>query len=92
MQLQRQARRLPSVCGIPDDTDVGLRLQQNAQAVAHHGVIIRQNNRRHGASSLKVTMTRVPRPGADSTLTSAPSAAARSRMIISPQPWSFAGC
>jgi hypothetical protein len=40
----------------------------------------------------KVTITRVPHPGADSTERSAPTAAARSRMIISPHSWSFAGC
>jgi hypothetical protein len=40
----------------------------------------------------KVTITRVPHPGADSTERSAPTAAARSCMIISPHPWSFAGC
>ena len=46
----------------------------------------------HGGQFLNVTMIRVPCPGADSTLNSAPTTAARSRMIISPQPWSLAGC
>ena len=56
MQLQRQAYCLPSVCGIPDNTDVGLRLQQNAQAVAHHGVIVCQKDLDHGTPLLDITV------------------------------------
>jgi len=58
---------------------------------AHDGASIAPRAPGSRASFLNVAMTRVPHPGADSTLNSAPTAAARSRMIISPQPWSLAG-
>jgi hypothetical protein len=55
MLLQHETYCLASVCDIPDDTDVRLRLEQNAQAVTHHSVIIRQKDLDHGTPLLDIT-------------------------------------
>lgn len=68
------------------------RSAERASRGAQHSMIMHEDDRCHPLSSCKVTTIRVPEPSADSTASSAPTAAARSRMIIRPHPWSFAGC
>jgi hypothetical protein len=54
MPLQHEPQCLATVRGVPDNIDVGLRLQQNAQAVTHNGVIICQKDLDHGAPLLDI--------------------------------------
>jgi hypothetical protein len=86
LQLGGLFDRNHPVVGGRDDPQVGVGLQQPAHAIAQDAVVVGKQDGYCHRSSETTNSTRVPLPGLDSMCNSAPTAAARSRMIISPQP------
>src|SRR5680860_643799 len=75
--------------GLGDDLQVVMGLQHGAQAGADDLVVIDEHHPDHVASSVPMgtsSRTVVPCPGVLMTLSSAPSASARSRMLSKPRP------
>ena len=60
MQLVHEPHRLPPIGGRPYDLESGLRLQQHAQTVTHHGVIIREHHPDHSRLSATMVCRRPP--------------------------------
>src|SRR5258706_13419520 len=84
-ELAGDAYRLAAVADFGDDFDVRRGGEQRAQALAHHPVVVgEQHARLHARALATSTMTRGPWPGSDSMRRSAPTASARSRMVITP--------
>src|SRR3970282_1894161 len=77
------------IADLADDL-VARRLEPTRQTVPHQGVIGGDKDaHRHSSGAARCTVTRVPRPGPEATSSSAPMAAARSRMVSKPK-WSSA--
>src|SRR5262249_4842751 len=86
-QPLRQLDRLAAVAGLADDLDVVLGAEDHAEAVAHERLVVAEENaddHRSVAANGSRAATRKPPSGTGSVSTLPPSAAARSRMPISP--------
>jgi len=86
--------RLLAIARLGHHLHVGLLVHHGGESVAHHRMIVRQNDadpafhhRRHQAARFAMrTLTRVPCPGWLSICHSPPIAPARWRMLESPKP------
>src|SRR6185369_3097798 len=96
LQAQGGLDRGAAAGDLADDPDVGLGLEQQAQAVADHGVVVGdQYGDGHAASQspfARLTTTVVPRASPDAMRSSAPIERARSAMIARPQPPPAGAC
>src|SRR5262249_52701256 len=84
--LARQRDRPLAVVCLSDNDDVGLRVEQRAEARAHERLIVGEDDRDHRAGTGRCATTRKPPPSRGPAPTLPPSAAARSRMPAMPLP------
>ena len=73
-----------AVAGLGDDLDVVLEVEERAQALAHDGVVVGEQDADHAGTSSR---TVVPAPSVESTVSVPPSSVARSSIDVSPSRW-----